>query len=148
MHGIECFDRHGRDVWMRALFQVQKPVNSVMASEAAAAIWSRFENAPCAGRLDDTGRAWLALYAAVARRDGPRMAALADTLLATGTELTSIHKRYLLTASLTGHLVGGTYGKGIAAWHAHIGEAARTGMDIDLQFLYAWLAVAASMRQN
>jgi spermidine synthase len=148
MHGIECFDRHGRDVWMRALFQVQKPVNSVLAPEVAAAIWSRFETAPCAARLDDTERAWLALYAAVARRDGPRMAALADALLATAPELSSTHKRYLLTASLTGHLVGGSYGKGIEAWNAHIEEAARTGMDIDLQFLRAWLAVAGSMRQN
>jgi hypothetical protein len=148
MHGIECVDRHGRDVWLRALFQVQKPVNSVMAPDVAAALWSRFENAPCASRLDDNERAWLALYAAVARRDGPRIAALADGLLASGGELTSAHKRYLLTASLAGHLVAGTYAKGVLAWNTHINDAARTGMDIDLQFLYAWLAVAGTMRSN
>ncbi len=148
MHGIECVDRHGRDVWLRALFQVQRPVNSVMAPDAAAALWARFESAPCAARLDENERAWLALYAAVARRDGPRMATLADGLLASGSELTSAHKRYLLTASLTGHLVGGTYAKGVVAWNAHVNDATRTGMDIDLQFLYAWLAVAGTMRSN
>jgi predicted membrane-bound spermidine synthase len=148
MRGLECVDPHARDAWLRGLFEVQKVVNSAAAPPDAAAIWARFESAPCAARLDDSGRNWLALYSAVARRDGPRMAALADDLLAHGAELSSSQKRYLLKASLAGHLAGGTYAKGVDAWNAHIRDAARTGMDLDLQFLYAWLAVARTMQQN
>jgi hypothetical protein len=148
MRGLECVDPHARDAWLRALFEVQKVVNSAAPPAEAAAIWSRFESAPCAARLDETGRAWLALYGAVARRDGPGMAALADGLLANGVELSSSQKRYLLKASLAGHLAGGTYARGVDAWNAHIRDAARSGMDLDLQFLYAWLAVARTMQQN
>lgn len=142
MRGIDCIDRHARDVWMRSLFQVQKIVNSAADPADAAAIWARFEQAPCAARLEPREREWLALYAAAARRDGARMAALADGLLDHGTELTPSHRQYLLTASLAGHLTSGTYAQGAAAWNRHVQEVARAGITLDLRFLYAWLAVA------
>ncbi len=148
MRGIECFDRQGRDVWLRALFQVQQVVNAGSTPEQAAAVWARFEAAPCAARLEEGERAWLALYGAVARRDGPRMAALADRLLADGAERSTAQQRYLLTASLAGHLTSGTYGKAVEAWNRHVGAAARSGLDPDLRFLYAWLAIARTMPEN
>jgi len=127
-------------------FGIDYPSNVVFATSLTGHLLARFENAPCASRLEDGERNWLALYAAVARRDPARMTALADALLATETGLSAAQKQYLLTASLAGHLAGGTYAQGIDAWNRHIHDAARTGLSLDLRYLYAWLGVARTLQ--
>jgi hypothetical protein len=142
MRGLDCIDAKSFDVWVQSLFQVARTVNSVLDPAEADAIWSRFESAPCFKRLQQEDRAWVALFRAVGRRDAAAMAAHADGLLAQGRELTSAHMQFLLRASLAGNIVTGQLDRAQGAWDKHSPEAARTGIDLDLRLLRAYLAVA------
>jgi spermidine synthase len=146
MRGIDCIDPEHREVWLQALFQVQKLVNSGLDAPSALSIWRRFETAPCFERLGAAEQRWLQLYAAVARRDGVAMGTLADKILGEGRELTVTMKQYLLTASLAGHLLSGDYEQGMKMWNAHVDDVARAGIDLNLRYLYAWLAYARAAR--
>jgi predicted membrane-bound spermidine synthase len=142
MRGLDCIDAKSFDVWVQSLFQVARTVNAVLDPAEADAIWSRFEGAPCFKRLERDDRAWVALFRAVGRRDAAAMAKHADGLLAQGRELSSTHKQFLLRASLAGNIVTGQLDRAQGAWDQHSPDAARTGIDLDLRLLRAYLAVA------
>jgi predicted membrane-bound spermidine synthase len=142
MRGLDCVDAKSFDVWVQSLFQVARTVNSVLDPAEADAIWARFEAAPCFKRLDQDDRAWVSLFRAVGRRDAAAMATHADALLAQGRELTSTHKQFLLRASLAGNIVTGQLDRAQGAWDKHSPDALRTGIDLDLRLLRAYLAVA------
>ena len=142
MRGLDCIDAKNFDVWVQSLFQVARTVNAVLDPAEADAIWSRFEGAPCFKRLEQDDRAWVALFRAVGRRDAAAMAKHADGLLAQGRELSSTHKQFLLRASLAGNIVTGQLDRAQGAWDQHSPDATRTGIDLDLRLLRAYLAVA------
>jgi predicted membrane-bound spermidine synthase len=142
VRGLDCIDAKSFDVWVQSLFQVARTVNPALEPADADAIWSRFEGAPCYKRLERDERTWVALFRAVGRRDATAMATHADTLLAQGRELTSTHKQFLLRASLAGNIVTGQLDRAQGAWDKHSPDAARTGIDLDLRLLRAYLAVA------
>jgi predicted membrane-bound spermidine synthase len=142
VRGLDCIDAKSFDVWVQSLFQVARTVNPALEPADADAIWSRFERAPCYKRLERDERTWVALFRAVGRRDATAMATHADTLLAQGRELTSTHKQFLLRASLAGNIVTGQLDRAQGAWDKHSPDAARTGIDLDLRLLRAYLAVA------
>jgi len=142
MRGIECIDAKSFDVWVQALFQVARAVNPVVEPAEAEAIWSRFEGAPCYGRLEGDDQAWVKLFRAVGTRDAAAMARHADGLLAGGRELTTTQKAFLLRASLAGNILTGQIDRAQGAWDKHSEAATRTGIDLDLRLLYAYLAVA------
>jgi hypothetical protein len=50
--------------------------------------------------------------------------------------------QFLLRASLAGNIVTGQLDRAQGAWDKHSPEAARTGIDLDLRLLRAYLAVA------
>jgi len=142
MRGLDCLDVQTYDVWLHSLFQVARLANPALEPAEAGAIWSRFERSPCSKRLAAEDRQWLALFGAAGAREAPAMARLADELLASAKELSSSHKQYLLAASLTGNILTGELDRAQAQWDKHSGEAARSGLSLDLRLLYAYLAVA------
>jgi predicted membrane-bound spermidine synthase len=142
MRGIDCVEAKSFDVWVQSLFQVGRTVNSALAAAEADAIWGRFEQSPCYRRLDAEDQRWVRLLRAVGRRDAAAMAAGADELLASGRELSTAHKQFLLRASLTGNILVGQLDRAQVAWDRHSLEASRSGVDLDLRLLYAYLAVA------
>jgi spermidine synthase len=142
MRGLDCIDAKSFDVWVQSLFQVARTVNAVLDPAEADSIWSRFEGAPCFKRLEQDDRTWVALFRAVGRRDAAAMARHADGLLAQGRELSSTHKQFLLRASLAGNIVTGQLDRAQGAWDKHSPDAARSGIDLDLRLLRAYLAVA------
>ena len=72
---IECRDPRQQDVWLHSLLNVARTVNPFLPPAEAAAVWARFAAASCHAGLHDFQRRWIALFAAVAARDGARAAA-------------------------------------------------------------------------
>ena len=93
-------------------------MNPYLPPDEAAAVWSRFMTAACYGTLRDFQRRWIALYAAVAARDGKQMAALASELLAT-QEIGRDAREYLVVAGMAGYLASGQPGEARALWTRH-----------------------------
>lgn len=107
---IECREpREPReqDVWLHSLLNVARSLNPYLSPEEAEAVWSRFIAAPCQGALHEYQRRWIALFTAIAARDGKRSAELAGTLLATQTDLSRDTREYLVIAGMAGHLAAG-----------------------------------------
>jgi len=142
MRGLDCVGGETLDIWLQALFQVARAVNPVLEPGEADAIWSRFEQAPCYRRLGAEDQTWVKLFRAVGVRDPGAMARYADDLLGRGGELTVRHKKFLLTASLVGNILSGQLDRAQGAWDEHSVDAARSGLDVDLRLLYAYLALA------
>jgi spermidine synthase len=113
---IECREPREHDVWLHSLLNIARLVNPFLAPEDAGAVWARIAGAPCHAALHDFQRRWIALFAALAARDGKRSAALAEELLATQKELTRDAREYLVIAGMTGHLAAGAPLQAKALW--------------------------------
>ena len=142
MRGLDCIGGETLDIWLQALFQVARAVNPVLEPGEADAIWARFEQAPCYRRLSAEDQTWVLLFRAVGARDAGAMARYSDDLLGRGGELTARHKQFLLTASLLGNILSDQLDRAQGAWDKHSVDAARSGLNVDLRLLYAYLALA------
>jgi hypothetical protein len=116
---IECREPGELDVWMHSLLNVARTVNPYLAPDEAAPVWARFMGAPCHGALRDFQRHWIALFAAVAARDGTGAAPLATEKLDTQADLNGDAREYLLIAGMAGHLASGNRSAALALWNKH-----------------------------
>jgi hypothetical protein len=75
--------------------------------------------------VQDTGQmsAWIELYRAVARRDGPGMSAAASFLLSEEANTTEVFHEYLVDAAMLGHIVAGDGQAALEIWN-------RTGKEL------------------
>ena len=78
------------------------------------AVWPAFMVSRCYATLNGLQRRWLAFFRAVAARDAPAMAALAEELLATQREHQQRGARILVAAALAGYVANGERGQ--APW--------------------------------
>jgi predicted membrane-bound spermidine synthase len=147
MRGLDCIGAETPDIWVHALFQVARTVNTALPPPEAEAIWSRFEQAPCYRRLAADEQTWVKLFRAVGARDAAAMARHADDLLGRNRELSTGRKQFLLTASLVGNILSAQLDRAQGAWDRHSAEVARGDLGLDLRLLYAYLAVARSAAQ-
>jgi spermidine synthase len=124
---IECRAPREHDVWLNSLLNVARALNPYVDPDAAAVVWSRFASAPCHASLHDYQREWIALFAAVAARNGERSAALADSLLASQKDLGRDAREYLVVAGMTGHLAAGRPSDALKLWDAQEHELRNAG---------------------
>ncbi len=124
---IECRAPREHDVWLNSLVNVARAVNPYLEPAEAAAIWSRIASAPCHGTLHEYQRQWIALFAAVAARDGGQSAALADKLLASQGELSRDAHEYLLVAGMAGYLRAGSPQAARILWDKHASSVRDAG---------------------
>jgi len=124
---IECREAREQDVWVHSLLNVARTVNPYLAPEEAAPVWARFVAAPCHRALRDFQRRWIALFAAVAARDGKGAAALAAEILSTQADLHREAREYLLVAGMAGELAAGNAAGALALWSQQ--EAQLRGSD-------------------
>jgi len=101
---IDCHAPRDLDVWLHSLIRVAKALNPHLPAAAAEPVWSRVMTSPCYGGLREFQRRWIALAAAIARRDATVMAELGSILLATQKDLNSEAREYLLMASMAGYV--------------------------------------------
>ncbi len=116
---IECREPREQDIWLHSLLNVARILNPFLPPEEAAAVWSRFMAAPCYGTLRDFQRNWIALFAALAARDGKGAAVLAGGLLQTQPDLSRDAREYLLMAAMAGHIAAGNPQHAKELWKKH-----------------------------
>jgi len=124
---IECREPREQDVWMHSLLNVARTLNPYLGPDQAAPVWARFMAAPCFAALSDFQRRWIALFAAVAARDGKDAAALATEILDTQADLHLDAREYLLVAGMAGQLAAGDRVAALALWNKH--EVQLRGID-------------------
>jgi spermidine synthase len=116
---IECREPQELDVWVHSLLNVARTVNPYLAPDEATRVWARLQGSPCHGALLEYQRRWIALFAAVAARDGKAAAALAAELLDTQPDLLRDAREYLLVVGMSGHLAAADRGGALALWAKH-----------------------------
>jgi spermidine synthase len=124
---IECRAPAEHDVWLHSLLNVARAVNPHLRADEAAAIWSHIAAAPCHDTLPEHQRQWIALFAAVAARDGGKGAELAQKLLASQNNPSREAHEYLVVAGMTGHLVAGHPQAARALWDTQAIELRNSG---------------------
>jgi spermidine synthase len=128
---VDCSSPDRFNLWFNSLFQVSRAVAPLLPSAQAAAASDALTDLACAARLPAAQDAWVRLLRAVARRDAPAMAALAERLLDPGLAHSPSQRQYLLMAAMTGNLVLGRHDKARAMWSEHGRDA---DVDSDLSF--------------
>ena len=113
---IECREPREQDVWLHSLLHVARVLNPYLAAAEAKAVWARIAAAPCHAGLHEFQRRWIALFGAVAARDGKHAAGHAAALLATQSELSSDALEYLVMAGMAGYLAAGEAPRAKALW--------------------------------
>jgi hypothetical protein len=143
---LECREPREHDVWLHSALRVAHSVNSYLAWEDLAPLWSRVQSGRCFGNLHDFQRRWIALFRAVAARDAARMAEHAGALLDTQTNLGAEAREYLLTAAMAGQLAAGNREAALSVWQAH-GERARLTRSAAFRLLRCHARVADCARE-
>ena len=119
---FECREPRELDVWLHSAVRVATALNPYLAPDDLALIWGRIASGWCFAYLHEFQRRWIALFRAVAARDGARMAQLGSELLATQTELGAEAREYLLMAAMAGHIANRDGGAALELWRRHSGQ--------------------------
>jgi len=127
---LECREPRDQDVWLHSLLNVARTINPFLAPEQAAEVWARIAASPCHGALHEYQRRWIALFAALAAREGARSGALADEILATQKELTRDAREFLVIAGMAGHLAAGHPQEAKALWDRQEAELRLKGKPV------------------
>jgi hypothetical protein len=124
---MECRDPRELDVWLHSAIRVAQALNPYLAPDDLDPIWKRIASGWCFASLHEFQQRWIALFRAVAARDGARMAALGSLLLDTQKELGVDAREYLLMAAMTGYVARGEGRAALELWRKqrdHIRDAA------------------------
>ncbi len=116
---MECRDPRELDVWLHSAVRVAQALNPYLAPDDLAPLWNRIASGWCFGSLHEFQRRWIALFRAVAMRDGARMAVLGSQLLESQKELGADAREYLLMAVMTGYVARGEGAAASALWRTH-----------------------------
>jgi spermidine synthase len=108
---IDCASPRGL-VSADQLYEIAAVLVPVLTREELRPVLDRIRNAPCAARMGDAQRNWLALVTAVGERDAKKMAELGESLLRQG----SGRRDYLLGAAITGRLALGEGDRAAVLW--------------------------------
>jgi hypothetical protein len=99
--------------------RVARAINPYLAPDDAAGVWQHIASRKCFSELYEFQRRWVALFAAVATRDAPRMAEHATQLLASQGELDTEARQYLVLAAMSGHVISGDKARALELWRAY-----------------------------
>jgi spermidine synthase len=131
---VDCREAREQDVWLHSLLRVAQAVNPYLSWDDLAPLWARLAAPRCFDTLKDFQQAWLALFRAVAARDGARMGALAGALLGTQSDLGNEARDYLLLAAMAGNLSEGNRDAALQTWKQH-GERGRAAASAPFRLL-------------
>ncbi len=125
MLAIECVSSLSA-VSVDQLYEAAMALMPFLAREELRGVWDKLKTSPCAARLGESQRAWLALFAAVSERDAGNMVRLAETLL----KQDAARKDYLLGAAVTGHLALDQHDKAVVLWQEFAGKVTSSPNDV------------------
>ncbi len=116
---LQCTRSADDRLWFGSLLSAGQSISNLLPPEASAPLWRSFETARCHGSLRESDRQWLALFKAIAERDGARTAQLSDQLLQGGAATDRPQVEYLVMASMAGHVAAADRGAARATWSAY-----------------------------
>lgn len=125
MLAIECADARNA-VSVDQLYEIAIALVPFLTPDELRGVWDKLKTSPCAARLGEPQRTWLALFAAVSGRDAGNMVRLAETLL--GQD--AARKDYLVGAAITGHLALDERDMAIALWKEFAGRISSSPNDM------------------
>ncbi|MGH8677797.1 MAG: spermidine synthase, partial [Burkholderiales bacterium] len=118
---IECVDPRSL-IAVDSLYDVASALVPFLTRNELRVVWDKVRTAPCAARLGEPQRTWLALFEAVSDRNAERMARLAETLL----RQDAAHKDFLLGAAITGYIALNERERAAALWKEFAGTMVST----------------------
>ena len=117
MLAIECANSRSA-VSADQLYEIAIALVPFLTRDELRGVWDKLKTSPCAARLGEPQRTWLALFAAVSERDAGNMVQVAEKLL----RQDAARKDYLLGAAITGHLALYEHDKAIRLWTEFAGS--------------------------
>ncbi len=117
MLAIECANSRNA-VSADQLYEIAVALVPFLTRDELRGVWDKLQTSPCAARLGEPQRTWLALFAAVSERDAGSMVQLAEKLL----RQDAARKDFLLGAAITGHLALDEHDKAIKLWKEFAGS--------------------------
>ena len=127
---VECTSPRER-VSTDQLYETAGALTPYLTRDELRAVWEKLKRSPCAVRLGEPQRSWLALITAVSERDAAKMAELGEKLL--GQD--SGHRDYALGAAITGLLALDERERAIALWRRFAEKTAGPQQDMLHEFL-------------
>lgn len=94
-----CTAPPARSAWQDAVSNISDDTAPYLNPAELEAVWSRVESSPCYRDATGTDKAWLDLWAAIARRDSPAIAGLGTNLLAPPAADSDKERAYLTTVT-------------------------------------------------
>jgi predicted membrane-bound spermidine synthase len=95
----DCAAPPGRSAWQDAVRNISDDTAAYLNPAELEAVWSRVESSPCYRDATGTDKAWVDLWAAIARRDSPAIAGLGTRLLAPPSADSDSERAYLTTVT-------------------------------------------------
>jgi hypothetical protein len=102
-----CIAEANRERWSQSAFDIMVATLPHMDSDRAEEVVDELEKSACGLRQDPVIGAWLGLYRAVAVRDAEGMYVASRALLASGNDLPSYEREYLVNAAMLGAITAG-----------------------------------------
>jgi hypothetical protein len=114
----DCGPQKNREDVLNSLFPVGIGLSSFLPKEELDPVWDVLRPEGCGPFFPDSWASWIDLFRAVGERDGEKMAALAEGMLAVGQNpyLHPLRARYLLAVGMLGHLAGGDREASLRLW--------------------------------
>ena len=94
-----CAAPPGRSAWQDAVRNISDDTAAYLNPAELEAVWSRVKSSPCYRDATGTDKAWVDLWAAIARRDSRAIAGLGTSLLAPPSADSDSERAYLTTVT-------------------------------------------------
>ncbi len=94
-----CTEPPARSAWQDAVRNISDETAAYLTAVELQGVWGRVVSSPCYRSARGTDKAWVDLWAAIARRDGPAIAGLGGRLLAPPSGGSNSELAYLTTVT-------------------------------------------------
>ena len=138
----DCTAPPARSAWQDAVRNISDDTAPYLNPAELEAVWSRVKSSPCYRDATGTDKAWVDLWAAIARRDSPVIAGLGTTLLAPPAADSDSERAYLTTVTAAADVSMGEDARAQSLLEAEWGRFDHTG-----QFAFA-LRELRALTQN
>lgn len=95
----DCAAGPGRSAWQDAVRHISDDTATYLNPAELESVWSQVESSPCYRDATGADKAWVDLWAAIARRDSPAIVGLGTSLLAPPSTDSDSERAYLTTVT-------------------------------------------------
>lgn len=135
----QCREKVNFELWLDTFLDLSTLTVPHLSPPELDQMLKRIASRPCFDRLPEVKNSWFTLVQALARRDAPIVAEMAERLLNADAAKGHIPRyRYLVTAAMLGHLAQGNQAGASAIWEKYGKGVLRAGTsELDVRLLVA-----------